>query len=290
VNTLERLHLRAAFFRSIRSFFHDRHFLEVDTPIRQPVLIPELNIEPIEADGQFLQSSPELCMKRLLAAGCTNIFQICPCFRKNEKGKIHLEEFQMLEWYRTGATYLQLMEDCESLLRYLADRLELFKAIDLQSEWERITVEEAFLKFSPKTLAQALIEDIFDEILVEYIEPRLGIKTPTILYDYPTELGSLAKQKNDYPDLVERFELYINGIELANGFTELTDVKEQRIRFEYEIKEIKKQWNRDAVMPEDFLLDLEKMKPTAGIALGLDRVLMVGIGKKDLGGIIPFSK
>ena len=117
---IEGLHFRAALLAAIRHFFTGLGFLEVDTPLRQPVLIPESNIVPLTSEGQYLQTSPELCMKRLLAAGCTEIFQICPCFRKGERGRLHLEEFTMLEWYRVGADYRRLMADCEMLLRHIA--------------------------------------------------------------------------------------------------------------------------------------------------------------------------
>ena len=151
------LHLRAALFASVRQFFSTRGFLEVDTPIRQPVIIPESNILPLAAEGQYLQTSPELCMKRILASGCDNIFQICPCFRKDERGRNHLEEFTMLEWYRSDADYLRLMSDCEELLVEIARSMALsfpgsekipeggvFPGINLSVPWERLTVEEAF--------------------------------------------------------------------------------------------------------------------------------------------------
>ena len=166
----KRLHMRATFFHLIRSFFYSRDFLEVDTPIRQPVYIPERNITPLASEQDFLQSSPELCMKRLLAAGNSKIFQICHCFRKGEKGRLHLEEFQMLEWYRVGADYRQLMFDCEALLRFLLENLmeipglecktdkPFFSGISLNEEWERITVADAFARYSPIQLEQAMEE------------------------------------------------------------------------------------------------------------------------------------
>ncbi len=117
------LQMRATLLRLIRSFFYKRGFLEVDTPLRQPVLIPESTIVPFTAEGQYLQTSPELCMKRLLARGCEKIFQICPCFRKGETGRLHLEEFTMLEWYRSRADYQDLMSDCEDLLRFIAQNM-----------------------------------------------------------------------------------------------------------------------------------------------------------------------
>lgn len=296
---LSGLHLRAAFLFSVRKFFATRNFLEVDTPIRQPVVIPEANIVPIECDGYLLQSSPELFMKRLLAFGCTDIFQICKCFRKNECGRLHLEEFQMLEWYRTGADYLHLMEDCKELIQFVESELNatgdcpkegaFFSNCDLSAEWSRITVTDAFREYAPMPLRQAISEHKFDQILVEYVEPKLGHKVPTILYDYPLELGSLAKQKPENSKIVERFELYLNGVELANGFSELTDAGEQRRRFTEEIDQIRIESKRESKMPEKFLDDIEKIEKAAGIALGLDRLFMLAMNEDELEKVVSFG-
>jgi lysyl-tRNA synthetase class 2 len=285
---------------SLRSFFAARGFLEVDTPMRQPVIIPERYIEPLRSGDAFLQTSPELSMKRLLANGCSKIFQICPCFRKNEKGRRHLEEFTMLEWYHSGENYLRLMDDCEQLLRHVLRELStpldveeaaapIFQGFDLQLDWERITVEEAFQLYSPCSVQQSLSDNSFDEILVEYVEPHLGLKTPAFLLDYPLELGSLARAKPDNPAVVERFELYLGGVELANGFTELTDEREQRQRFLQEIREIEKSWGPDIVMPERFLQDLRRLQGAAGIALGVDRLLMLALGIDNIHEVVTFS-
>jgi lysyl-tRNA synthetase class 2 len=300
----EGLHMRAAFFRLIRSFFYRQDFLEVDTPIRQPVYIPESNITPLASEDDFLQTSPELCMKRLLARGSSKIFQICHCFRKEEKGRLHLEEFQMLEWYRTGADYHQLMLDCEALLRFLLTNLKeelelqvscaltdfpLFSGVKLTDSWERLTVADAFDRYSPMKLEQALKEDMFDEVLVDYIEPHLGTTSPVFLYDYPLELGSLARRKPDNSAVAERFELYINGVELANGFSELTDVAEQRTRLNHEIAAIKISSGRNVSMPERFLADLEQLHAAAGIAMGLDRLFMLAMNQQRIAEAVTFS-
>jgi lysyl-tRNA synthetase class 2 len=289
VLTLERLYLRAAFFHSIRSFFHSQGFIEVDTPIRQPVIIPEANIVAMESDGQFLQSSPELCMKRLLASGCDKIFQICPCFRKGECGSLHHEEFQMLEWYRNGVDYQALMTDCEDLLRFVSRTLGLFKGIELSKKWQRITVAEAFTSYSPISVEEAVATDSFDEILVEHIEPQLGIRAPVFLCDYPLALGSLAREKQQSPGVVERFELYLAGVELANGFSELTDEAEQRKRFTTELEIIVASRGLEMGLPERFLKDIKKIDSAAGIALGLDRLLMLAAGCTSLEDVVSFS-
>jgi lysyl-tRNA synthetase class 2 len=292
------LERRAEFFSLIRQFFTQRGFLEVDTPLRQPLYIPESTIEPIPADGQYLQSSPEICMKRVLAAGAKRIFQICRCFRKGERGRYHLEEFQMLEWYHRGKDYRQLMIDCQDLINFLAERLTFFRPDGgrgvfageaMHPPWQRLTVAEAFAKYSPVPLDRALAEELFDEVLVEHVEPRLGRGAPLFLYDYPLKLASLAREKVGEPGVAERFELYINGIELVNGFSELTDALEQRRRLTEEIATIAARGTRLAVMPERFLEDLEGLDTAAGAALGVDRMFMLAMGYSTLGEAVTFS-
>lgn len=293
--------MRAAFFRFIRSFFSLQGFLEVDTPLRQPVYIPESNITPITSEKEYLQTSPELCMKRLLAAGNSKIFQICHCFRKEEKGRLHLEEFQMLEWYRADADYYHLMADCEKFLRFMLLNLKEFRAakcmpekiffpgIEFDHSWQRLTVADAFSRYSPLLLREAVQEDKFDEILVEYIEPNLGVVSPVFLYDYPVELGSLARKKADNPEVVERFELYINGVEIANGFSELTDAAEQRARFVHEIDLTRASSGNEVRMPERFLKALGQLDTAAGIALGIDRLFMVAMNSESIAEVVTFS-
>ncbi len=297
----EGLHMRAAFFRCIRSFFYHHGFLEVDTPLRQPVYIPESNIILLASEKEYLQSSPELCMKRLLAAGHDKLFQICPCFRKEEKGRLHLEEFQMLEWYRLGTDYHQLMGDCEKLLRCVLKKLGEFRVsagmeektflagVDIDRAWQRLTVADAFAAFSPMQPGPALQEGKFDELLVEYIEPCLGTVSPTFLYDYPSELGSLARKKADNPAVVERFELYINGVEIANGFSELTDAAEQRARFQDEIDLLQSARGGKVFMPERFLAELDQLDTAAGIALGLDRLFMQVMNYQTITEAVTYS-
>lgn len=298
---IQGLHIRAALFRCIREFFSERGFLEVDTPIRQPVIIPESNIEPLMSDGAYLQTSPELCMKRLLASGCDKIFQICHCFRKNERGRKHLEEFTMLEWYRTDADYHDLMNDCEDLLRFtlqyegaLYDETDLFafrfsNNPNLGYTPDKVTVSDAFARFAPVSLQEALQKDIFDEVLVEFVEPELGKDRPLFLFDYPKELASLARVSKTNSQVAERFELYVEGLELANGFTELTDPEEQRDRFKKELATIAELSTREQQMPERFLEELINVKSAAGIAFGLDRYLMLLSGKKHIDDVIAFA-
>jgi lysyl-tRNA synthetase class 2 len=290
------LSLRAKLIQSIRHFFIQQDFLEVETPIRIPSPAPEEHIEAIPSGDWFLQTSPELCMKRLLAAGYPRIFQISKCFREAERGSKHLPEFTMLEWYVAQFDYYQLMEQCEAMLitalkdmGHTQDIIWQNNKINLASPWKRISVADAFSKYAPISLQEALHQDRFDEILVEYIEPRLGIDRPTFIYDYPAKLAALAKIKKSDPNVAERFELYIGGLELANGFSELTDAREQRQRFE-EALELRaaKNWACYA-MPEKFLTALEHLPPCAGIALGIDRLAMILANADKIDDVVAFT-
>ena len=293
---------RSDFIRSLRLFFHQRDYIEVDTPIRLPVLIPEAEILPQASGSWWLQTSPELCMKRLLAGGATRIFQICHCFRRQEQGRLHAPEFTMLEWYHVGWDYRDLMRECEQLVIELALACSAFggitggrnilredREVPLTPPWQRLTVDEAFAAYTNTTASAALAEDRFEEILVTEIEPHLGWDRPLFLYDYPVQSGSLARPKAEAPHLAERFELYCCGIELANGFSELVDEAEQRRRFAREIAAMGKH-GRAAAMPETFLRDLGRLDDTAGIALGVDRLLMLFSGALCLDDVLPFSR
>jgi len=289
------LQLRAVLIQSLRTFFIDRGYLEVETPIRIPAPAPEAYIEPLISEGWFLQASPELCMKRLLAAGIPKIFQLCKCFRKGERGDRHLPEFTMLEWYAAESDYRDLMADCEALLRHLASAMGKGgvlewqgRRIELAPEWERITVAEAFQRYAPCTVEEALAQDRFDEMLVEYVEPHLGMVTPIFLCDYPVALGALARLSPTEPTVAERFELYVAGLELANGFSELVDPVEQRARFLAEREAIRRQGRETGPMPEPFLAGLETMPPAAGIALGVDRLVMLFAGADNIDQVVAF--
>ncbi|NTW06322.1 MAG: EF-P lysine aminoacylase GenX [Syntrophaceae bacterium] len=280
---------------NIRLFFINNNFLEVETPVRIPAPAPEEHIEALPSGSWFLQTSPELCMKRLLAAGFPQIFQFCKCFRAEERGRLHLPEFTMLEWYVAGFDYQQLMSQCEKMIIDVANHLGFTgglacknRRINLAPPWERITVREAFEKYAPVTLDKALEQDRFDEILVEYIEPKLGMDKPSFLYDYPAPLGALARLKQSDPSVAERFELYIGGLELANGFSELTDADEQRHRF-LEAQKLREQKNYAAYpMPDKFLSALDCLPMSAGIALGVDRLAMIFAGAANIDDVVCF--
>jgi lysyl-tRNA synthetase class 2 len=289
------LQLRARIIQSVRSFFIARAYLEVDTPIRIPAPAPEAHIDAIGSEDEYLQTSPELCMKQLLAAGYLQIFQICKCFRKKERGRQHLPELTMLEWYRAGGTYNDLMDDCVDLIGFIAERTNGSKqlryqghAIHLEAPWPRLTVEEAFRKYAPLEVKEAIEKNCFEEILVNDIEPNLGKTRPHFLLDYPATLGALARLKPENRLVAERFELYVAGIELCNGFSELTDPLEQRKRFESEQKRRRSLDKPVYPLPQKFLKSLNDMPAACGNALGLDRLVMLFADTADIDDVVAF--
>jgi lysyl-tRNA synthetase class 2 len=289
------LKLRADIFRSLRIFFTEHDYLEVETPVRIPAPAPEANIDAIESEDRFLHTSPELCMKRLLAAGYPRIFQICRCFRKKERGSRHIPEFTMLEWYSADSDYLDMMDETEALIKAVAlhsgygNRITYQgKTVDFGKPWTRMTVAEAFDKYASAPIEKALSDGRFDETMAE-IEPALGQYAPIFLYDYPASCGALAKLKTGDNSVVERFELYIRGLELCNGFTELTDPKEQRARFEKELAFRKKAGKKAYPMPEKFLEALSSMPDASGNALGLDRLVMLFADAGNIDAVVAFT-
>jgi lysyl-tRNA synthetase class 2 len=291
----EILYKRAALVQAARLFFIESGYLEVDTPVRLPSIIPESYIVPFRSEGKFLQTSPELCMKRLLACGVPKLLQICKCFREGERGRLHLPEFTMLEWYRVGADYFDLMDECEEFFSYIAtscskgkEILYDGKRISLKLPWERLTVGDAFERYAPVSVDESIEKGMFEEMLVKHVEPYLGIDRPTFMYDYPVAHGALARTKEWDKTVAERFELYVGGLELANGFSELTDANEQRQRFEKERENIVMQGRDPGPMPEKFLDALEKIPGAAGIALGLDRLIMLFVGATSIDDVVAF--
>jgi lysyl-tRNA synthetase class 2 len=292
----QNLDLRARIVQAVRRFFFDRDYLEVETPVRIPAPAPEAHIDAVQSDNYFLHTSPELYMKRLLAAGYTRIFQICKCFRQHERGRKHLPEFTMLEWYQVGSSYSNLMEECEDLVRFISDSLDRGKhiiyqkrLITLAKPWIRLSVAAAFDKYGSKSMSAALATDSFDEIMALDIEPNLGDPVPFFLYDYPVQHGALARPKPRNPLQAERFELYMAGIELCNGFSELCDSVEQRRRFEKELQ-IRSALGKPAYpMPELFLEALANMPAAAGNALGIDRLVMLFADTDNIDDVVAFT-
>jgi len=288
--------LRARIVQSIREFFITRGYLEIETPQLISAPAPETHIESIPIDDRYLHTSPELCMKRLLAFGFPKIFQIARCFRGGERGGFHLPEFSLLEWYRTEIDYRSLMRECEALFLFLSHRLGMGARlrcrdvdIELDRPWERISVKTAFERYASVSPDQALEDEIFDQIMVEEIEHHLGMTSPTFLYDYPASMAALARLKPGDPSVAERFEIYVAGVELANGFSELADAHEQRMRFKKELQERALLGKRISPMPERFLKALKHMPTAAGIALGVDRLIMMLSGADKIDQVVAFT-
>ena len=291
------LQLRARIIQVIRSFFFDRDYLEVETPIRIPAPAPEAHIDAIESGDEFLHASPELCMKRILAAGIPRIFQICKCFRHGERGRLHLPEMTLLEWYRADSNYLDMMDECEALINTVArmnglkENILIYQGneIKLTPPWPRISVSEAFEKLASMPIDDALAGDRFDEIMVEKIEPNLAKNRPVFLYDYPASRAALARLKPQDLRFAERFELYIGGLEICNAFSELTDPVEQRERFKREMDHRRKAGKPVYPIPEKFLAALGNMPAAAGNALGIDRLVMLFSDSKQIDDVVAFT-
>ncbi len=320
VNKRSFLEGRAVIMCEIRSFFERQNFIEVTTPALQicPVMDAHIHAFKTELQGvdrqklqkMYLHTSPEFDMKKLLSAGMERIYQICQVYRNAEDSNLHSPEFTLLEWYRAGVDYNNLMRDCEDLLRSIAKAIGIktytykCSVSDPFLVWEYISVCEAFKKYADidlenilgdrdgfanlaqeigvRVIGADLWEDIFHAIMAEKIEPNLGQGVPTILYDYPISMASLSRKKPDDPRFAERFELYVCGVELANAFSELTDVKEHRARFEKEM-ELKNDLYGETYPPdEEFFLALEHMPQSAGIALGVDRLIMLATNAQNI--------
>jgi lysyl-tRNA synthetase class 2 len=312
--------------RALRAYFQGEGFLEVNTPALQisPGLEPHLQafrttlVDPVGRRelGLYLHTSPEFAMKKLLASGLEKIFQVAQVYRNRERSYTHHPEFSMLEWYRAGASYTALMDDCENLLRACKRAVgggDQFTwqgvAASASQPFERLSVQEAFLRegvdllatvdnpLAPSpgrlqaeckrlgisTAADDTWEDLFFRISLERIEPKLGVGRPTILYDYPISMAALSRPKAGAPHLAERFELYVCGLELANAFGELTDPVAQRKRFEADMDKKERLYGERYPIDEDFILALEEGMPeSSGIALGVDRLVMLCTGASHI--------
>ena len=288
--------LRARLMGSMRRFFDARGFLEVSTPVWLPANAPEDNIDAVPAAGGWLRTSPELAMKRLLAAGLSAIYQAGPCFRAGERGRCHRPEFTLLEWYRSPATSSDILDDAKALLAALA--LALRGTLDFPwlgapltldpARWERISVSDAFLRHAGWDPALTFDPDRFDLDLVTLVEPALPHDHPVVLHSYPAPPAALARRLPDDPLRADRWELYLGGVELANAYGELTDPAEQRLRFRASNAARAARGAEEYPLDEAFLADVGRMPPAGGIALGLDRLLMILADAPDLDAVLPF--
>ncbi len=275
----ERLQRRAGILRSLRAFLDARGYVEVTTPVRIPAPAQEEHIDAEPSGAAFLRTSPELHMKRLLAAGCPRIYQLGPCFRQGEWGHRHRPEFTMLEWYCAGADYLDILAETEELIRHVAGTLAIRyqgAEIRLAAPWPRITVSAAFQRWAGWDPVATFDADRFDLDLVDQVEPNLPADTPAVLLDYPAAAAALARRKPANPAVAERWEVYLGGLELANAFSELTDVAEQETRFAA-AAELRAAAGRPVYPPDTvFLAALRQGLPScAGVALGVDRLVML---------------
>ncbi|MCY3680639.1 MAG: EF-P lysine aminoacylase EpmA [Gemmatimonadetes bacterium] len=313
------LRKRAKIIAGIRRFFDEKGFVEVETPL----MVPQPGMEPhleafqtmYEMRQFYLHTSPEYAMKRLLAGGFERIYQVCKVFRHEPVGRMHTPEFTMLEWYRAFADYTEIMVDTEYLIAGLATDLygePVVRtgeyAVDLTPPWERLSVRESMLRYAGITAdpyletgafirqaGHATVDEddppdvAFFKVFLDRVEPHLGVQKPAILYDYPAPMAALAKRKSSAPDLAERFEVYIAGVELCNAFTELNDPDEQRQRLEEEVAQRVREGNPAYPIDERFLAALEYgMPPSGGIALGVDRLIMLLTGASSISEVMAF--
>ena len=315
--TLDALRLRARMLARIRAFFSERGVLEVETPVLSAAATPDPALAslatrytgPLYPHGQelYLHTSPEFPMKRLLAAGSESIFQVCRAFRDGEAGRLHNPEFTLLEWYRTGFDHHWLMAEVEALVRTtIGDIIAV-------PPGEQLSYREAFVRHAgldPHTATAAEFADAAhrhgirvpddmrshhdsaiwrDLLLTHVIEPRLGRGRLTFVHDYPASQASLARIQPGTPPLAARFELYLDGIELANGFHELADSDEQRTRFERQLHTRAAHQLPTPPLDEHLLAALSAGLPDcAGVALGFDRLVMLAAGARSIRDVIAF--
>ena len=294
---------RARIYRQVRAFFEERGCLEVDTPLLSPSTNTDVNIESIKASSLgktlYLQTSPEFAMKRLLAAGSGSIYQICHAFREGEKGRRHNPEFTLLEWYRIGFDYEQLMDEMECLIDNLSGKSNQYQRISYrQLVLEHISVDIDKVELSelqkkidslvPGTRSVELGYDQCLDILISLvIAPEM--KGYVFIYDYPVSQAALARVKTINPAVAERFELFYDGLELANGFSELCDSSQQRQRFEGDNNRRLDAGVEPYPIDELLLSALNSGLPEcAGVAIGLDRLLMVLLGKESIDQVLSF--
>jgi lysyl-tRNA synthetase class 2 len=317
---------RSAIAQAVRAWFDEQGFVEVETGILQVSPGNEIHLhaprtELAGADGaratRYLRTSPEFACKKLLAAGEQRIFEFARVFRDRESGDLHLPEFTMLEWYRADASYDAVMADSVVVIAHAARATGIGRfsfrgsTADPFAEPELLTVAAAFDRFAGVDLlstvtagdgdraalaaaAKARVRitdddtwsDIFSKILVEHVEPNLGQGRLTVLFEYPAPEAALARTKPSDPRVAERFEVYACGVELANGFGELTDPAEQRRRFTLAMDEKQRRYGERYPLDEDFLLAMAQMPEASGIALGFDRLVMLASGAVRLDQVV----
>jgi lysyl-tRNA synthetase class 2 len=316
------LRARGAVSAACRAWFATEQFVEVETAILQisPGNETHLHAPRTELTGpdderrtRYLRTSPEFACKKLLAAGEERIFEFARVFRDRERGRVHLPEFTMLEWYRAGAPYQQVIADSVALVARAAAATGIAqfafrgRTADPFADPEMLTVAEAFARYADVDLLATIAggegdraaladaaakkvrvadddtwSDIFSKLLVEHVEPRLGEERLTVLHEYPAPEAALARTKASDPRVAERFELYACGVELANGFGELTDAREQRARFVAAMDEKQRRYGERYPLDEEFLAAVGQMPEASGVALGFDRLVMLAAGATSI--------
>jgi elongation factor P--(R)-beta-lysine ligase len=304
---LANLHARARALAAVRAFFAARDFVEVETPLVVPSPGLEIHLDAVRAgQGSYLITSPEYQMKRLLAAGCERIYQICKCFRGNEQGPHHAGEFTMIEWYRAYEGLDAIARDTEELVAAVVGTAAV------APPWPRMTVRDAMQRWAGVAVAgdepaAALVakvraagiavadgtawDDAFFAAFVARVEPAIAaLERPLLLVDWPAPLAALARRQPHDPLTAARFEAYVRGIELANAFDELTDPVEQRARFEDD-QRIRGERGWPVYPIDERLLAAlaEGLPPCAGIALGFDRLVMLATGATRIADVLAFT-
>jgi len=308
----ETLLIRARLLQRIRAFFQAREVLEVETPLLSRATVTDPHIEsfvvqePQQGTPRYLHTSPEFAMKRLLAASSGSIYQVCKVFRQGEAGRQHNPEFSMLEWYRLGFDHQQLMTEVDDLLRELLDGyLALTDTLQLsyRDAFQRYAGLDPLTASIPElqaTVRQRGIDVIgldqshkdpwLDLLMTHVVEPALPQDCPVFIYDYPASQAALARIRQEEHPVAERFELYLGGMELANGFHELTDAVEQGQRFETDLASREEMGLPRVPVDDRFLAALESGLPAcAGVALGIDRLVMLAAGVKSISEVIAFD-
>ena len=303
---------RAAIMAEIRRFFADRGVLEVETPCMSQATVTDVNLFPFEtrfvgpghSQGMslYLMTSPEYHMKRLLAAGCGPIFQLCRSFRNEEMGRHHNPEFTMLEWYRPHFDMYRLINEIDDLLQQVlecspAESLSYQQAFQRHLEIDPLSADKTQLREVAAKLDLSNIADTEEDrdtllqlLFVTGVEPHIGQDRPTVIYHFPASQASLAQISTEDHRVAERFEVYYKGLELANGFHELTDAREQRQRFEQDNRKRAARGLPQQPIDQNLLDALSAGMPdSSGVALGVDRLVMLALGAETIGDVIAFT-
>jgi lysyl-tRNA synthetase class 2 len=294
---------RALAFRVVRDYFDGEGFIEVDTAVRVPSPGLDAHVDAVRAEEGFLITSPELQMKRLLVGGLPRVYQLVHTSRAGEHGELHEPEFTMLEWYRAFSGFETVLRDTEAIVSAVVRRLSggtvlrtaAGRRLDVRPPFPRTTVRDAFKKHAGVADAVDLAatdETRFFELLVDRVEPALARSPhPWILHEFPRTQGALARPCSTDASVVERFEVYAAGIELSNGFGELTDPVEQRLRFEAEVERRRREGGRAQPLDERFLAALEEgLPPSGGNALGMDRLVALALGERRIADVMAFPR